>query len=207
MDAALRFGFRHALHAVGAGFELQLRVRAAAFDAGDDFLVAAVFAGAGGFDFDLPALAFGVARVHAEQVAGEDRRFVAAGAGADFQVEVAFVARVLRDQLREQFGVELLPGAALALAISSSASSRSSGSLRIASAAARSRRGLGFGGQRGRDRLQLREFARELAEAVGVADHAGIGEQAFEFLAAFGEGFEFAAQGRGHGSGSAEDSS
>src|SRR5690606_25469319 len=57
VDAALRFGFRHALHAVGARFELQLRIRAASLDAGDDFLEAAVLAGAGRLDFDLPALA------------------------------------------------------------------------------------------------------------------------------------------------------
>ena len=35
-------------------------------------------------DFDLPALDFGVVAVHFEQVAGEQRRLVAAGAGADF---------------------------------------------------------------------------------------------------------------------------
>ena len=110
VDAALRFGFRHALHAVRAGFELQLRIRAAAFDARDDFLEAAVFARDWRIRLStLPALALGIARVHAEQVAGEDRRLVAAGAGAHFQVDVAFVARVLRDQVRQQFGVELLP--------------------------------------------------------------------------------------------------
>src|SRR5690606_11242995 len=70
VDAALRFGGRHALHAVGAGFELQARVGALALDAGDDFLVAAVLALAGGDDFHPPALALGVAAVHAEQVAG-----------------------------------------------------------------------------------------------------------------------------------------
>ena len=35
------FGVRHALHAMHAGFELQLGERAAALDLGDDFLVAA----------------------------------------------------------------------------------------------------------------------------------------------------------------------
>ena len=44
------------------------------------------------------------------------------------------------------------------------------------------------------------ENSREkLAEALGIADHAGVGEQAFEFLAAFGERFEFAAQAGDHG--------
>src|SRR5690606_26064102 len=66
VDAALRFGFRHALHAVGAGLELQPRVRAAAFDARDHFLEAAVLALVGRLDLDPPALALGVARVHPE---------------------------------------------------------------------------------------------------------------------------------------------
>ena len=38
MDAALRFGCRYALYAVRAGFELESRIRALAFDARDDFL-------------------------------------------------------------------------------------------------------------------------------------------------------------------------
>src|SRR5690606_21183167 len=80
VDAALRFGFRHALHAVRAGLEFQVAVDAIAFDARDDFLVATVFAGVFAEDFDAPAAAFGVARIHAEQVAGEDRGLVPAGA-------------------------------------------------------------------------------------------------------------------------------
>ncbi|MBM7092918.1 hypothetical protein JTP67_31335, partial [Streptomyces sp. S12] len=85
-----------------------------------------------------------------------------------------------------------------ALAISSSASSRSSASARIASAAAEVSLGLRLGRQRQRHRFELGELARALAETLVVADHAGVGEQAFEFFAAFGQGFEFAAQGRGH---------
>src|SRR3546814_19122433 len=45
-------------------------------------------------------------RSQAQQVAGEDRRLVAAGAGADLQVQVALVARVARHQQRHQRGVE-----------------------------------------------------------------------------------------------------
>jgi len=108
VDAALRFGLRHALHAVGAGFELQVRVRAAALDAGDHLAEAAVLAGTGRFDFHPPALALGVAGVHAQQVAGEDRGLVATGACADFEVQVALVARIARDQQRHQRVVECL---------------------------------------------------------------------------------------------------
>ena len=47
---------------------------------------------------DLPALTLGVARVHPEQVRGEERRFVAAGAGADFEHDVLGVVGILRDE-------------------------------------------------------------------------------------------------------------
>ena len=108
VDASLRFGFRHALHAVRAGLELEPRERALAFDARDDFLVAAVLAVARREDLDAPAAALGVARVHAEQIAGEDRGFVAAGAGAHFEEEVGVVAFVLRDQQHVELAVELV---------------------------------------------------------------------------------------------------
>src|SRR5690606_19867338 len=98
VDATLRFGFRHALHAVGARFELQPGVGAFAVDPGDDLAEPAVLARAGRFDLHPPALALGVTGVHAQQVAGEDRGLVAAGAGADLQVQAAVVARVARHQ-------------------------------------------------------------------------------------------------------------
>ena len=69
-----------------------------AFDARDDFLVAAVLAVARREDLDAPAAPLGVARVHAEKIAGEDRGFVAAGAGAQLEEEIRFVALVLRNQ-------------------------------------------------------------------------------------------------------------
>ena len=126
---------------MGAGFVLEPGIGAVALDARHDFLVAAVFARVGGFHLDPPALAFGVARVHAEQVAGEDRRFVAAGAGAHFQVQAAVVAGVLRHQLREQFAFQLLQavGGGVDLVVGQFAQF---GSSRIACAAARSARAL-----------------------------------------------------------------
>ena len=45
VNAPLRLGGRHALHAMHAGFELEARERAVAGDAADDFAVAAMFAG------------------------------------------------------------------------------------------------------------------------------------------------------------------
>ena len=98
VDASLRFGDRHALHPMPAGFKLQARVGTLADDAGDDFLVAADFTQGFGNDFDLPALAFGIAAVHAKQVAGKQRGFVAAGAAAHLNKNILVVVRVFGQQ-------------------------------------------------------------------------------------------------------------
>ena len=100
------FGVGHALHAVHAGFEFQLGEGAAAADLGDDFLVAAHGAFARGDHLDLPALLGGVALVHAEQIAREQRRLIAAGAGADFEDDVALVHRVLGQERKPDLLLE-----------------------------------------------------------------------------------------------------
>jgi hypothetical protein len=107
VDAALGFGGRHPLHAVRAGLEFQLAVDVVAFDAGDDFFIAAVLAFVLGEDLHAPAAPFGIARIHAEQVAGENRRLVATGAGADFEKHVAPVIRVLGQQHALQVAFQL----------------------------------------------------------------------------------------------------
>ena len=98
VDAALGFGGGHALHAVAAGFEAHAAVGVVALEAQHDFLVAAQLAFVGAHDLDLPAERGGVARVHACQIGGEQCRFVAARAGADFNEGIAFVVRVLGQQ-------------------------------------------------------------------------------------------------------------
>jgi hypothetical protein len=50
--------------------------------------------------------ALGVACVHAEQVAREQRRFVPAGAGADLEKDVALVVGVARQQQALQLGLQ-----------------------------------------------------------------------------------------------------
>ena len=102
VNAAGRLGVGHALHAVHAGFVFELGEGAAAADLGDDLLEAAHRAFAHGHDFDLPSMLGGVTLVHAEQIAGKERRLVAAGAGADFQDDVAVVHRVLGDERKPQ---------------------------------------------------------------------------------------------------------
>ena len=97
VDAAGGFRIGHALDAVDAALEFQAGEDVAALDLGDDFLVAAGRAFAFGHDLDLPALQVGVARIHAEQVAGEERRLVAAGAGANFE-DGALLVRLVAGQ-------------------------------------------------------------------------------------------------------------
>src|SRR5271156_2917540 len=98
VNASLRLGRRHALHAVGARLELQQRVGAATDDAADDFLVAAVLAGTLGEHLHLPALRFGVTGIHAKQIAREQRGLVAAGACAHLQKNIAVVVWILRHE-------------------------------------------------------------------------------------------------------------
>src|SRR5277367_2120993 len=77
---------------------LEPRVRAASADQRDHFLDSAESRVAHGQHFELEAVALGVARVHAEEVAGKKRRFFAAGACANFQDYVLLVVRIARSQ-------------------------------------------------------------------------------------------------------------
>ena len=51
---------------------------------------------------------FGIALIHAEKIAGEQRRLVAAGAGADFEDGAFLVGRILRQQRDAQLLFERL---------------------------------------------------------------------------------------------------
>src|SRR5690606_27598293 len=183
VDAALGFGFRHALHAVRAGFEFQLGKHIVTLDAGDDFLVAAMLAGVFREDLDAPALLLGVTRIHAEQVAGEDRRLVAAGAGAHFQEHVAAVVGVARQQHALQavlegfqLGARLLDlflghGAQLRITVLEHFAGAFEVGLHLAEIAV---------GED--DRLHLGIFLGIGAELVLVGDHLGVAEQRGELL-------------------------
>jgi hypothetical protein len=67
---------------VHAALVLDGRVGALPADLDDDLLEAAVLGLALREDLGLEASALGVAQVHAQQLAGEQRRLVATGAGA-----------------------------------------------------------------------------------------------------------------------------
>ncbi len=187
VDAALRLGGRHALHAVRARLELEARIGAAADHAADDFLVAAVLAGALAQHLDLPALPLGKAGVHAEQVAREDRRLVAAGAGADLEEDVGVVALVLRDQELREFEalgldacvevVQLVLGQRAHVGIGAGRHLCRRRTFGLQSAELPESRS---------HRLEARVFHRQVAERALLADHLRIGEQRTHFLEPLG---------------------
>ena len=74
-----------------------------------DLAVAAVLAAALRQDLDAPAPALGIARIHAEQVAGEDRRLVAARRGADLEEHIVVVERIGRHQQSLELGSRRRP--------------------------------------------------------------------------------------------------
>jgi hypothetical protein len=83
-----------------------LIIGAIAADPADDFAITAKIGFAGRQHFDLPALALGIARIHPKNVAGKQRRLVAAGTGPDFEDDALFVIRVARQQQALQFDFE-----------------------------------------------------------------------------------------------------
>src|SRR6202140_3743193 len=94
MNTPLRLSLGHPLHTMPARFELELGIGALADDSGDDFLVAAHLAGTFRDQFELPLVAFGKARIHAKEVAREQRWLVATGPGAYFKEYVALVVGI-----------------------------------------------------------------------------------------------------------------
>ncbi len=73
------------------------RVDAFPFEAEDDFLEAAQLGRVHVEDLDLPAAVLGVVLVHVVEVAGEQGRFLAAGAGADLHHAAAAIGVLAAD--------------------------------------------------------------------------------------------------------------
>ena len=110
MDAALRLGLGHALDTVHARLVFERAVDVLPRDFEDDFLVTARGAVREGGDLIAPALRLDVFGVHAQQVAGEDGRLVAARATADLHDGVLRVLRVFGDQQQFDLLFHLLDG-------------------------------------------------------------------------------------------------
>ena len=135
-------GRRHALHAVHAALVLEPAEDLVPCDRGDHLLDAARLGLREREQLHLPAAPLGVARVHAEQLAREQRRLVAARAGADLEDHVLVVVGVARDQEQADLALELraarLELGDLALASSRSSASPSSSIARAPSSSASS---------------------------------------------------------------------
>ncbi len=98
VNASLRLGRRHPLHAVRAGFELEPGEGASTGNARDDLLEAPVLTGALAQDLDREPLRFGIARVHAQQISNEDRSLITARTRPDLQKDVLVIARILGNE-------------------------------------------------------------------------------------------------------------
>ena len=98
MNTPLRFGFRHPLHTMPTGFELEPRIGPGTVDTADDFPVTAQFRFIGRKHLHRPALPLGIARIHAEQIPRKQGRLVTARTGPDFQQHTALVVGIARQQ-------------------------------------------------------------------------------------------------------------
>src|SRR6266550_1449693 len=211
VDPALRLGRGHALHAVHARLELELRVRAPAGDLEDDLLEAALVGLALREDLGLPAMPLGVARVHPVEVRSEERRLFPAFARADLDDDVLFVKRVARHELGAQaFGEvvglrrklgDLLAGEVVHLGIVPLDEL-----LRLPEALL----GLAQRADGLDDRRERRELLTDLADPVSVRRRLGIRDFSLQLFIAPFDTFEPAAQsGRktvGHAAASASRS-
>ncbi len=87
---------------------LKCRYGSIALNRDHDFLVPAGIAFAGRNELGLHPFVFGVAQIHARQIACKNRRFVAAGAAANLDEDVLIVVGVAGDHQLLQIALELL---------------------------------------------------------------------------------------------------
>ena len=95
MHAALLFRLRHALDPVHSALVLHLAVDLLAIDERDDFLQSADRGFAHRSHLDPPSQRLGVPIVHPEDFRGEQRGFIAAGSGPDFEHDVLLIVGIL----------------------------------------------------------------------------------------------------------------
>ena len=108
MDAALRLGDRHPLHAVWAALVLHAAPHALALQQERDLVEATHVGRVGLEDVGLPAHAVGVAHVHVEEILGEEVRLLTALRAAYLHDHVLALVRVLRQE--EETQLLLQPG-------------------------------------------------------------------------------------------------
>ncbi len=92
------FGFRHALDAMHTAFKFQLGENPLAANGSNNLLIAAHLALGLANHFHFPAFNIGMARIHAEQISGKQRRLVAARASAHFKNHIQLIGAVFGQQ-------------------------------------------------------------------------------------------------------------
>ncbi len=106
MNATLLFGGGDALDAVDAAFVFQPGVDPVALNCGDNFFQSTERRRRAFEHFHFPALRFRVARIHAKKFAGEERGFITASPGANFQDDALFVVWIFGKQEQLQFALD-----------------------------------------------------------------------------------------------------
>ena len=160
-----------------AGFEFKTRINILSRYARDDFLIAAMFSGVMINDLDIPSMGIGVIVVHAEKIAGENGRFIAAGRGANFKKYIAIVVRIFRQQQGLDFRFELfnqIPRIADFLL-----GQLADGRIFVREHGARGFQliaGMAIVGIEFDQRVDLGVFLRKLAEFILFADDFGVGQ-------------------------------
>ncbi len=198
VDTPPGFGRRNALDAMAAGFKFQPPIDAIAADLGNHFFKSAMFAFVGAHDFDPPAAGFGVAGVHAEEIPGEQRRFIAAGTSANFDKKRYVHRPDLSAAATPAAVVPALRFFSLASRSSSCAISRISGSSSIICAVSISSLHPAPVGIAAGNIAKLRIFARQRAETVPVGNGGGVAKQRLNFFMAFVQSFQFSNNRRLH---------
>src|SRR5690554_5390466 len=98
MNTTLRLSFGNPLDTMRTRLKFQLRIDIMPLNGGNELFVTAVLARTFCEHRHLPALALGIAAVHAEQITRENSRFVAARASPDFQEDTACITRIFWQQ-------------------------------------------------------------------------------------------------------------
>src|SRR5271154_88516 len=106
VNASLGFRGGNALGAVHAAFVFELGINFVAVYGGYDFFHSAERRRGAFEHFHFPSLRFGVARIHAEKLAGEEGGFIAARAGTDFNDDALFVVGIFREQEQLEFALD-----------------------------------------------------------------------------------------------------
>ena len=174
VDTALGLGLGDALDPVGSALVLEDRVGAVAPDLEGDVLEAAMFGRRLRENLGRVAPLGGVAGQHLVEVAGEQRRFVATGAGPDLDDHVLVVVGVRLDHRQADLFFELAPDAREPPE-PPSRSSRRPRPLRAARGRPRGRRSeCGTRSTSALARSDLAVLATDLGVTLPVRDHRGI---------------------------------